>query len=216
MADYRTEYQKVCEAIRDAIMRGEFAPGQRLPQRKLAAAFGTTTITVREALRSLEKDGLITIEPKWGAMVVEITPERIRGRYIVREALEGMAARLACRNATEAERLRITELAERCDRELLDEEVSRREKAGLHYSLHEQVVAATRCEELIQSINRNNLHTILLSNAYHIDWSHDDPHRHRHLAGAILSGDEELAESTMRAHVRDGYTMELRAIQGSP
>ncbi|MCK5006974.1 MAG: GntR family transcriptional regulator [Spirochaetales bacterium] len=93
MADFRTEYEKVYEAIRNAIIAGQYVPGERLPQRKLAEKFNTTTITVREALRFLEQDGLILIEPKWGAMVVEITAEKIYGRYIVREALEGMAAR---------------------------------------------------------------------------------------------------------------------------
>ncbi len=77
MADFRTEYEKVYEAIRNAVIAGQYAPGERLPQRKLAEKFNTTTITVREALRFLEQDGLVSIEPKWGAMVVEITPEKI-------------------------------------------------------------------------------------------------------------------------------------------
>jgi len=213
MADFRTEYEKVYEAIRNALIAGQYAPGQRLPQRKLAEAFHTTTITVREALRYLEQDGLILIEPKWGAMVVEITAEKIHGRYIVREALEGMAARLACRNITGEEKRELTEMAEACDRELLADRISRQEKANLHYKLHERIVEITRCPELIQSINRNNLHTVIMSNAYHIDWRSDRPERHRALVQAILSGDPERAERIMREHVRDGYTMELKALQ---
>jgi DNA-binding GntR family transcriptional regulator len=213
MADFRTEYEKIYEAIRNAIIAGKYAPGERLPQRKLAETFNTTTITVREALRFLEQDGLILIEPKWGAMVVEITPEKIYGRYIVREALEGMAARLAAENITYEEKEQLMELAGKCDRELLGDGVSRQDKANLHYTLHEKIVNITRCPELIQSINRNNLHTVILSNAYHIDWLHDDPERHRNLAQSIISGDPDRAESTMRQHVRDGYAMELKAIQ---
>ena len=169
MADFRTEYEKIYEAIRNAVIAGQYAPGERLPQRKLAEAFDTTTITVREALRYLEQDGLILIEPKWGAMVVEITPEKIYGRYIVREALEGMAARLAARNVTEEEKRQLMEMAEECDRELVSDRMNRQDKANLHYKLHEKIVNITRCPELIQSINRNNLHTVILSNAYHID-----------------------------------------------
>jgi DNA-binding GntR family transcriptional regulator len=105
------------------------------------------------------------------------------------------------------------ELAGKCDRELLGDGVSRQDKANLHYTLHEKIVNITRCPELIQSINRNNLHTVILSNAYHIDWLHDDPERHRNLAQSIISGDPDRAESTMRQHVRDGYAMELKAIQ---
>jgi DNA-binding GntR family transcriptional regulator len=213
MADFRTEYQKIYEAIREAIIAGQYSPGERLPQRKLAETFNTTTITVREALRFLEQDGLILIEPKWGAMVVEITPEHIYGRYIVREALEGMAARLAAGNITEEEKRELMEMAAECDRELVSDRMSRQDKANLHYRLHEKIVNITRCPELIQSINRNNLHTVILSNAYHIDWLHDNPERHRTLVRGINSGDTERAEGIMREHVRDGYKMELKALQ---
>jgi DNA-binding GntR family transcriptional regulator len=213
MADFRTEYQKVYEAIRNAIIAGRYVPGERLPQRKLAETFDTTTITVREALRFLEQDGLILIEPKWGAMVVEITPEKIYGRYIVREALEGMAARLAAQNVTEEEKRELMEMAAECDRELVSDQMNRQDKAGLHYKLHEKIVNITRCPELIRSINRNNLHTVILSNAYHIDWRHDNPERHRTLVQAIVSGVPDRAERTMREHVRDGYAMELKALR---
>jgi DNA-binding GntR family transcriptional regulator len=213
MADFRTEYEKVYEAIRDAIIAGRYVPGERLPQRKLAEAFATTTITVREALRFLEQDGLILIEPKWGAMVVEITPGKIYGRYIVREALEGMAARLAAENVTEEEKRELMDMAEECDRELVSERMNRQDKANLHYKLHEKIVNITRCPELIQSINRNNLHTVILSNAYHIDWRHDNPEQHRTLVQSIVSGIPDQAERTMREHVRDGYAMELKALQ---
>ncbi|MDY7030092.1 MAG: GntR family transcriptional regulator, partial [Spirochaetota bacterium] len=81
MASFRTEYQKVSDALRDAILRGDFSPGERLPQRKLADQFGTTTITVREALRTLCSEGLVEIEPKWGATVVELSPLKLEGQY---------------------------------------------------------------------------------------------------------------------------------------
>jgi DNA-binding GntR family transcriptional regulator len=213
MPDYRTAYQKIYEVVRNAIIAGEYSAGQRLPQRRLAEKYQTTTITVREALRFLEQDGLIAIEPKWGAMVVEITPQKIRGRYLVREALEGMSARVAAQSITDAEKGPLREVAEQCDRELVVDRLTRQEKANLHYGLHERIVKITRCPELIESIMRNNLHTVLLSNAYHIDWEHDDPHRHRTLVESILSGDADRAESTMRQHVREGYSMELKALE---
>ncbi len=124
-----------------------------------------------------------------------------------------MAARLAAENITDDEKQQLMEMGRECDRELLEDGVSRQDKANLHYNLHEKIVNTTRCPELIQSINRTNLHTVILSNAYHIDWRHDDPERHRNLVQSIISGDPDRAESTMRQHVRDGYAMELKAIQ---
>jgi len=212
MADFRTEYQKVYENIREAILAGYFKTGDKLPQRKLAEKYNAATITVREALRTLESDGLIVIEPKWGAMVTEMTPEKIQGRYIVRAALEGMAARLAAKKINENSKEELLRLAKRCDRELVGNKLNRNEKANLHYHLHKTIVEITGCNELIRSINRINLQAIIFSNAYHIDWSHDDPERHNKLVQSIFSKNPDLAEKVMRIHVEDGYKMELKAL----
>jgi DNA-binding GntR family transcriptional regulator len=64
MADFRTEYEKVYEAIREAIIAGRYAPGERLPQRKLAEAFGTTAITVREALEGMAAQNVMEEEKR--------------------------------------------------------------------------------------------------------------------------------------------------------
>lgn len=215
MADFRTEYQKVYENIREAILAGDFKTGDKLPQRKLAEKYSATTITVREALRSLENDGLIVIEPKWGAMVTEMTPEKIQGRYIVRAALEGMAARLAAKKINESEKKELLSLARRCDRELIGNKLNRQEKANLHYQLHKKIVEITKCNELIRSINRINLQAIIFSNAYHIDWSHDIPDRHSKLVQTIISKNPDFVEKVMRLHVEDGYKMEIKALDKS-
>lgn len=213
MPQYKTESQKVYEAIKEAIMSGRFGPGDRLPQRRLADEFDATTITVREALRSLETEGLVVIEPKWGAMVEEITPEKIFGRYVVREALEGMAARLASGNITDAARVELLASAKELDRELIRDDLSPREKANIHHHLHTRIAELTNCAELQNLLNKINLHTIILSNAYHIDWHAYDEDWHQYLIKAILSGDPDLAERTMRMHVQRGYEMETRALQ---
>ena len=94
-----TLIEKGYRNLKKAIISGEFCPGQSLPQRKTAERFGITTITAREIFRKLEHDGLIEIEPKWGASVTELGPEQIKGKYLVREALERMSARLIVENA---------------------------------------------------------------------------------------------------------------------
>lgn len=213
MPAYKTESQKVYESIKAAILTGEFAPGDRLPQRRLADQFDTTTITVREALRALESEGLVLIEPKWGAMVEEITLENIFGRYVVREALEGMAARLAADHITPAVREELLAKAKHLDRELIRDDLSPVEKANIHHELHERIAELTECPELQSLLNKINLHTIIMSNAYHIDWHTYDEDWHHYLIKAIISGDPDLAERTMRMHVQRGYEMENKALQ---
>jgi len=150
-----------------------------------------------------------------GRNVGKNTPGKKRGRYIVRSALEGMAARLASKKINKNEKKELLQLAQKCDRELTGNKLNRQEKAALHYSLHRKIVEITGCYELIHSINRINLQTIILSNAYHIDWSHDEPNRHKTLVEAIISEDPDLAEKAMRLHVENGYKMELKALDKS-
>ena len=214
MADFRTESQKACDRLREAILNGEYPPGTRLPQRKIAARFGSTTIVIREALRLLENEKLVVIEPRYGAMVREVTPRVIRDRYIVREALEGMAARLAAINMTEDHRRRILAVGEECDRVLTSPGIDNHVKAGLHQSFHDLLLELTNCEELNLLLQNSYLHSIIISNAFHIDWSAEDPHRHSVLARVLVSGDPNAAETAMREHVRIGMRMELESMGG--
>ena len=212
MAVNITEGQRVQEAIREEILNGAFTHGSRLPQRQLAERYQTTTIVVRDALRALETEGIVEIEAKWGATVAEITPERLRERYIVREALECMAARLASQEISRRELGELEELAIKVDAAHRDSGVSRQNKAQIHHTLHERIVEASHCGELVALVRRSNLHTIILSNAFHIDWNAEESGWHAKLVAAIASGDEELAEREMRVHVHRGLEMETAAI----
>ncbi|NQT59864.1 MAG: GntR family transcriptional regulator [Bacteroidetes bacterium] len=212
MPDFRTEAQKLVDALREAIISGDYKPGDRLPQRKIGERFNTTTIVAREALRILENEKLVIIEPRFGAMVEEVTPEKLKGRYIVREALEGMAARLACENMTVKASISLKEIAKHCDNELNKNELSASEKARLHQSLHDTILDLVDCDELIQILKTNYLNSVILSNAYHIDWSHDEANWHSLLIDAIISGDPNRAEKMMRKHVTRGLSMELEAL----
>lgn len=220
MADFRTESQKIADTLREAIISGEFKPGERLPQRKIAERFEATTIVVREALRLLENERLVTIEPRFGAMVQEITPEILKDRYIVREALEGMAARLAAENMRDSYRDLLRSVAEECDTKLVSDEISNREKAELHQKFHDLLLELTGCEELNKLLRNIYLNSIILSNAFHIDWAKDKPRPHGHLVDILLSGDGWEAEKAMQEHVRNGMKMELESLKkgvgGSP
>lgn len=208
----KTESQKAYEAIRGAILSGRFKPGDRLPQRRLADEFGATTITVREAFRSLENEGLVAIEPKWGAMVVEITRERVFGRYVVREALEGMAARLAAGHITPVVREELLSQAAQVDKTLVRDDVGAAEKAHIHYQLHERIAELSECDELRVQLRKLNLHTIILSNASILDWSDYTDEWHQTLVRVISEGDPDEAEKMMRIHVRRGFEMESKAL----
>jgi DNA-binding GntR family transcriptional regulator len=82
-------------ALRARILGGELALGERLPERELTERYQVARHSVRAALRSLEAEGLVTIEPNRGASVASLDPEGLRSLFELRIALELEAARLA-------------------------------------------------------------------------------------------------------------------------
>jgi GntR family transcriptional regulator, rspAB operon transcriptional repressor len=85
----------VYEALRRAIVEHEFDAGEPLTEHELCRRFGTSRTPVREALAKLERDRLVQVVPKKGAFVRTISADEIRELYQLREALEGLAVRLA-------------------------------------------------------------------------------------------------------------------------
>lgn len=82
---------QVAEALRDDIHEGHFIPGQRLVESQLCDRYGVSRTVVREALRQLESEGLIQVEPNRGPVVVILTEQDVEDLYRVRGSLEGLA-----------------------------------------------------------------------------------------------------------------------------
>lgn len=93
--------EQVAERLRMAIATGRFPPGARLIERELCEMMGVSRTSLREALRELQVDGLIVLQPNKGLSVSIVSPALAQSIYEVRATLEGMAARLFARNATE-------------------------------------------------------------------------------------------------------------------
>jgi len=91
--------QQVLDGLRQAIIAGRLAPGQRLVERELTEMTGVSRTVVREALRQLESEGLVEIIPNKGPVVRELGPEEAKDLYRIRGVLEGLAARLFVENA---------------------------------------------------------------------------------------------------------------------
>ena len=98
MATDRASLSKVVsDQIRGQILAGTLRPGERLVEDKLSAELGVSRVPVREALLGLSVEGLVNLEPRRGASVVEISPETVQELVEVRALLEGLNARLAAR-----------------------------------------------------------------------------------------------------------------------
>jgi DNA-binding GntR family transcriptional regulator len=100
--DRQTLAASITGRLRQLILDGQLPPGQALRPADLAPRLGVSVMPIREALRILEAEGLVTFKPRIGARVAEIKAEDVEELYLVRGALEGLAARLAATNLTDA------------------------------------------------------------------------------------------------------------------
>lgn len=104
---------KVMEALHRAIWSGQLAPGTRLVERELADTLGVSRAPLREALRLLERDGLVEMAPRRGVWVRVLSPVDVRELYELRAALEGLAVELVVERATDAQLDELHQLLDR-------------------------------------------------------------------------------------------------------
>lgn len=100
---------EVVKTIRGAILSRRFAPGQRLVERELCELLGVSRTPIREALRQLETEGLVSIAPNKGPIVAEITPAEAAEVYDIRGALESLGARRFAERAPDRDVRRLKE-----------------------------------------------------------------------------------------------------------
>lgn len=100
IGDREMLHNRVCSVLRQAILKGDFKPGERLVQMELAELIGVSRMPVREALRTLEIEGLVSMEPHKGAVVRSIQKEDIIEIYELRATLEPLALKKSMEHYT--------------------------------------------------------------------------------------------------------------------
>ena len=104
LQNHRPLREIVYEELKRQILIGEIAPGTRMMEVELADDMGVSRTPVREAIRKLEKEGLVTIEPRRGAYASDISIKDIEDILEVRQELEGMAAAMAAVKANDEQK----------------------------------------------------------------------------------------------------------------
>jgi DNA-binding GntR family transcriptional regulator len=213
-----TATDQVYDAMREMIIHGEMPPGSRLVHRQLAKRFGTSNTPVIEAIRRLDRDGLVDCYPGWGAQVKSWTREDIEAAYLAREALEGIACRLFVGRATAADKSTLSELVERYRSAVRADNFT--ESLAVDLELHLHIVKASR----MSSIHRLVENSVIIARAIRIGTTvagrplqaQDDlAIRHDALVAALVGNDPEAAERAGREHIRDAMRR-LLAPLGEP
>jgi DNA-binding GntR family transcriptional regulator len=144
--------------MKTMIAQGELPPGAPLELRPLATRLGVSKTPVIEAIRRLERDGLITVIPRLGAMVKQWTYEDVLEAYHIRRALEGEAARLFVTRATPQDKQKLVEL---------NKVFNRLAGAGhlgsieADIAVHLHIVRSSRYPHLFQLVENSKIETTL-------------------------------------------------------
>jgi DNA-binding GntR family transcriptional regulator len=150
----------VTESIRYAIAVGRFKAGERLPERGLCEMTGVSRTLVREALRQLESEGLITVLPHRGPVVARVTAEQAEGIYQVRIELEGLACQLFAERATPAQREALNRAFKNLKKSLKDSDPLARLYAKNHF--YDCLIDGSGNEALGTSLRMLNARVMLL------------------------------------------------------
>jgi DNA-binding GntR family transcriptional regulator len=192
------------ELIRDAILYGRLAPGERLKEEQLARDLGISRTPVREALLVLAAEGLVESVPNRGAVVRSYSSDELSEMYELRALLESYAARRA---ATRASRQQLADLAASCTRfraARLAHDVALLTKENLFF--HFTVAEAAGTPKLVELV-RGAIQVPLVSSAFYW-YSRRESQRsedfHRRILAALRSHDAERAELLMKEHVYEG------------
>ncbi len=193
---FEPESERVIRQVRDDILDGVRPPGSRLVEREIAAELGVSRLPVRDALRVLVAEGLVTPRPRTWAVVREFTPSDVADLHEVRTALEVMAFRLAAERHTPEGLARL--------RRVLD--------AGLHASRDGDAVRARRAaadfHETVTDLADNGLlseiERLLRSRMRWLLSQHDDlvgvAEEHEELYQAIADRDLPRVEQLATVH----------------
>jgi len=210
----KSKAELVHETLRQAIAEGDLRPGERINMDELSRNLGVSKIPVREAIKRLESEGLVTSQLHAGVVVSEVDTTEMRGVFLAREAIEGLAARLATERVDDA-LLAELERIQDAMRAALDQGAVE-QLPGLNSDFH-GVLAAAGGYRILGELTEQLLMTV---RRYRITTPRNDENwrdvvsEHDAIVGALRARDSEAAAAAAQAHVASQAGHEMLTARG--
>ena len=201
LQNHRPLREIVYEELKRQILIGEIPPGTRMMEVELADVMGVSRTPVREAIRKLEKEGLVTIEPRKGAYASNISIKDMVDVLEVRQGLEGMAAAIASGKITEHQKADLLNVVEKykaaVDSANLEEIIKYDEE------FHSMIISISGNKTLMQVFSTVQELALRFRYIYYDDFNRYEsmPKEHQLIEEAIMSGDAEKARVAAGDHV---------------
>lgn len=201
MDEYLPLRDVVFKTLRQAILKGELEPGERLMEIQLAERLGVSRTPIREAIRKLELEGLVLMIPRKGAEVARISESNLRDVLEVRRSLEELAIDLACQRMTEEELEELKVTQEKFSLAIKSGDAMQIAETDERY--HEIIYLSTKNERLVQILN--NLREQMYR--YRLEYIKDEDKRqillieHEHILKALSLRHVQEAKQAVREHI---------------
>ena len=141
----------VFNTLREAILRGDLVPGERLMELQLASKLGVSRTPIREAIRMLEQEGLAITIPRKGAIVAGMTEKDMQDVLEIREALEELSVQVACDKITDEEIAELQKNMKNFEHSLKSGDLKKMAQADVEF--HDVIYRATDNPKLISMLN---------------------------------------------------------------
>ncbi len=194
--------------LAQSIVTGELAQGQKLNEAELAERFGMGRGPLREALRHLEGMRLVTRVPNAGARVVVLDRKTLSDLYAVREALEGMACRIAATRMSDADIDQLRKLLDRHEAQIKKEggKVYAQNEGDLDF--HYQIARGSSNQMLMDMLGSEQYQLLRMCRyrtSRNAERTLPALQQHRQIVEALAQRDGELAEMLMRRHINGAW-----------
>lgn len=203
--DATTLTDRVFETLCSAIVEGDIPAGSKISEPDLAKRLQISRASLREAIGRLEACNLVTRKPNVGARVVELNSAQLLEIYHVREALEGMAARLAAQHMTEQEIEELKALVTEHGHQIEQNEDHGHFQHVGDLDFHLLIVQGSHNSRLISLFQHDLYHLVrMYRHQFGLTSQRTKPAlvEHYYIVDVIAAGDSEMAELMMRRHVR--------------
>ncbi|MDF2821503.1 MAG: GntR family transcriptional regulator [Clostridiales bacterium] len=199
--DYLPLRDVVFNTLRQAILKGELAPGERLMEKQLADRMGVSRTPIREAIRKLELEGLVVMIARKGAEVARITEKDLKDVLEVRCALEELAVKIACDKMSDKNVARLRKTIEDFKEAVIKKNVGKIIDKDVEF--HDIIFESTENDKLIQIVN-NLREQFYRYRVEHIRKSTDHSEllaEHLEIVKAISEKNVKVAMEAARAHI---------------
>lgn len=192
------------EKVVTAIIRGDFEPGERISEVQVARQLGISRGPLREALSRLEGRRLVTRRPNLGMFVTSLSERDLDELFTLREALEGMACRLAATEMSDKDIVELENLLKKHDRAKPVRNGSSYYQESFDEDFHFRIVRGSKNERLIKALCDELYYQVRVyrfRSSRHPGRTRNAIKEHEDILNALKSRDPQAAEQAMRRHI---------------